>query len=172
VIWHDLGGVVRLWQEVSRWPRLGRLVVGAMLEPGRRSFRIFRQSLRVYLCSAASFYGNPRCDSTLRAGYADYCATPLAAITGTSRVLMAADLRPLVEANPPAVPTLIIHGGQDHIVPPEQARWLAARLPQAELFVVPGAGHLSFAEREDLVNCCVRRWADAHPIFPRPATTP
>jgi poly(3-hydroxyoctanoate) depolymerase len=39
-------------------------------------------------------------------------------------------------------PTLVLTGGADPIVPPVNGRILAARIPHAELEVVPGAGHL------------------------------
>lgn len=40
------------------------------------------------------------------------------------------------------VPTLLIHGAHDFIVPVGYARRAAAHLPRAELHVFPGAGHL------------------------------
>ena len=39
-------------------------------------------------------------------------------------------------------PTLIIHGEQDKIVPLERAKELAAAIPNAELLVLEGAGHV------------------------------
>jgi poly(3-hydroxyalkanoate) depolymerase len=39
-------------------------------------------------------------------------------------------------------PTLVLSGGADRIVPPVNARILAARLPDARVEVVPDAGHL------------------------------
>jgi poly(3-hydroxyoctanoate) depolymerase len=41
-----------------------------------------------------------------------------------------------------ATPTLVLTGGADPIVPPLNGRILAVRIPDAELHVVPGAGHL------------------------------
>jgi poly(3-hydroxyalkanoate) depolymerase len=46
-------------------------------------------------------------------------------------------------------PTLVISGGSDPIVPPINARILAARIPGAQLEVVPGAGHLLLMEHAD-----------------------
>jgi pimeloyl-ACP methyl ester carboxylesterase len=40
-------------------------------------------------------------------------------------------------------PTLLIHGGEDPVVPASHSRWLAARCPGAELRVTSGDGHVS-----------------------------
>lgn len=40
-------------------------------------------------------------------------------------------------------PVLLLHGTDDRVVPPAHAHWLAAHLPDAELRVVPGTGHIS-----------------------------
>lgn len=40
-------------------------------------------------------------------------------------------------------PVLLLHGEADGIVPPGHARWLAGRIPSAELRLMPGDGHLS-----------------------------
>jgi pimeloyl-ACP methyl ester carboxylesterase len=38
-------------------------------------------------------------------------------------------------------PVLIVHGDQDVLVPPENAHLIKSRIPQAEMYIVPGAGH-------------------------------
>jgi pimeloyl-ACP methyl ester carboxylesterase len=40
-------------------------------------------------------------------------------------------------------PVLIVHGGEDQMIPVSHAHWLAARCPHAELRVIPGEGHIS-----------------------------
>jgi pimeloyl-ACP methyl ester carboxylesterase len=40
-------------------------------------------------------------------------------------------------------PTLLLHGGQDGIVPSSHARWLARHCPTAELRLFPEDGHIS-----------------------------
>lgn len=42
-----------------------------------------------------------------------------------------------------AVPTLIVHGGRDRIVPKAHAEWLARRIPGAALWLRPDDGHIS-----------------------------
>ena len=42
------------------------------------------------------------------------------------------------------VPTLILHGSEDELVPVEVARYMASRIPTARLVELPGLGHLAF----------------------------
>jgi poly(3-hydroxyoctanoate) depolymerase len=51
-------------------------------------------------------------------------------------------------------PALVISGDADRIVPPVNARILAARLPRAELEIVTGAGHLVLMDHAD--QCATR----------------
>jgi pimeloyl-ACP methyl ester carboxylesterase len=41
------------------------------------------------------------------------------------------------------VPTLVLHGEQDRIVPAAHGAWLSARIPAGELWIRPGEGHIS-----------------------------
>ena len=45
-----------------------------------------------------------------------------------------------------AAPTLVMHGEQDLVMPPENARLLAERIPGAQLRLQPQAGHLYFID--------------------------
>ena len=49
------------------------------------------------------------------------------------------DLRPLLPQIP--LPTLLLHGDDDRILPLASSQWLAGQLPQSKLHVLPGAGH-------------------------------
>ena len=44
------------------------------------------------------------------------------------------------------MPVLLWQGEQDLMVPPAHARWLAPRLPGADVRLEPGDGHLSVWE--------------------------
>ncbi|MBA3251048.1 MAG: alpha/beta hydrolase [Geodermatophilaceae bacterium] len=50
------------------------------------------------------------------------------------------------------VPTLLACGEQDRLTPLSHSQAMAKELPDAELLVVPGAGHLAMMERPDLVD--------------------
>ncbi|MBU8871267.1 MAG: alpha/beta hydrolase [Gemmatimonadales bacterium] len=54
------------------------------------------------------------------------------------------------------IPTLVIHGAEDQLIPVGEAESMAAALPDAELVVVPGAGHLPNLEQPEVFGDAVR----------------
>jgi len=50
------------------------------------------------------------------------------------------------------VPTLVIAGADDELVPPENSRRLAARIANARLSILENAGHIFWIEQSDAVN--------------------
>lgn len=59
------------------------------------------------------------------------------------------------------VPVLVIVGAADKTSPPEVAADMAARLPDARLEVIPGAGHLSNLEAPEAFNAALISFLDA-----------
>jgi pimeloyl-ACP methyl ester carboxylesterase len=55
-------------------------------------------------------------------------------------------------------PTLLINGAADSINPPALAQRLAARIPQADLIIVPGTGHAVHEERPDWFQATALTW--------------
>lgn len=47
------------------------------------------------------------------------------------------------------VPTLVLHGTEDRMIDPENARVLAERIPRAELVLLEGAGHVYHSEQAE-----------------------
>jgi pimeloyl-ACP methyl ester carboxylesterase len=164
VVWPELTGVVGLWQRLAWNPSLLHLAVKAMFGPGQHSKQIYWASLRSFLADNHGFYSNAHVAQAVREGYQHMCQTPIAAIAGVTRVLSQADLRPTLRQAPPRVPTLLIHGERDPVVPFAQARWLAQTLPQIDFLPVPGVGHLPYGEQETLVNQHVATWLTQHPL--------
>ncbi|MGH9297771.1 MAG: alpha/beta fold hydrolase, partial [Acidimicrobiales bacterium] len=72
------------------------------------------------------------------------------------------DETPSIESRLPRlyVPTAIVQGTSDHIVPAHAARSLAALIPGAELILCHGAGHLLPFDQEETVAGVVRRYAE------------
>jgi pimeloyl-ACP methyl ester carboxylesterase len=53
------------------------------------------------------------------------------------------------------LPGLVLAGDKDLLTPSEHSTEIAEKLPDAELVIVPGAGHLVMFERPGLVNCAL-----------------
>lgn len=66
---------------------------------------------------------------------------------------------PLYEA---PLPALIVHGGVDKVVPPENADVLSEELPRAETTVYDDAGHLVTVERSRPLNDQLLGFLEAH----------
>jgi pimeloyl-ACP methyl ester carboxylesterase len=45
------------------------------------------------------------------------------------------------------VPTCVVVGGQDILTPVSQSRQVASQIPGAEVYVIPGCGHITFTEK-------------------------
>lgn len=57
-------------------------------------------------------------------------------------MLLQTDLRAEAAALKP--PTLVVHGGQDKLTPPDASAWLAKNLPSAQCCLIDGAAHAPF----------------------------
>jgi pimeloyl-ACP methyl ester carboxylesterase len=83
--------------------------------------------------------------------------------------------RPEVESLLPqiACPTLVMTGELDAWSPPAQHKAIAAAIPNSELVIVPGAGHMIQLEAPEAVNNAITRWL-ARPATDstQPSTTP
>jgi pimeloyl-ACP methyl ester carboxylesterase len=58
------------------------------------------------------------------------------------------------------VPTLIVRGEQDGLIPAEEADALAALMPKAEVVVLAGAGHLPPLEVPEEFTGTLARWLE------------
>lgn len=68
-------------------------------------------------------------------------------------------------------PTLILHGELDVIVPPAGAHALAAVIPNADLVLIPDAGHVPTITRPQAVVDAVNEWwGTRHPSQTSPST--
>jgi proline iminopeptidase len=59
------------------------------------------------------------------------------------------------------VPTLVVVGEHDWLIPPSASWVIAEGIPGAELVVIPEAGHFSFIERSEAYADAVRRYLGA-----------
>jgi pimeloyl-ACP methyl ester carboxylesterase len=60
------------------------------------------------------------------------------------------------------VPTLVVTGADDTIVPPQESVTMADAIPDAHLVVIPHAGHLVAFEHSIAFNAALKSWLVAH----------
>lgn len=58
------------------------------------------------------------------------------------------------------IPTLILHGQDDQLIPVSEAEVMRDGIPGAELVIVPGAGHLPNLEQPDIFNEAMREFLE------------
>lgn len=61
-----------------------------------------------------------------------------------------------------SVPTLVMTGSDDRLVPPENSRALADRIPGAELQIIHDGGHIFFVEQSHAVNQALLAFLSCH----------
>jgi pimeloyl-ACP methyl ester carboxylesterase len=74
----------------------------------------------------------------------------------TYRIMTGYDLRPDIQAI--KSPALVVVGGRDRLVNPEESRELARRLPRARAVELPEAGHAPMLEEHQRFNAELRRF--------------
>lgn len=74
-------------------------------------------------------------------------------LLAATRAVLHADFD--LQARSASVPTLLVWGEDDHIVPLAVARGLAERMPSAQLTVIAGAGHQPMWERPTSFNAAL-----------------
>lgn len=83
--------------------------------------------------------------------------TPVAGIKGALHAMAdREDLQPLLPAM--AVPTLILTGLEDRVIPPARSESMAAQIPGAVLVKVADAGHMPMMEQPYSVSIALERW--------------
>lgn len=71
------------------------------------------------------------------------------------------------------VPTLVIWGARDYVLPASQAGAAADRLPDARVSVFPDCGHLPHVEHPDRFSTELAGWlAEQRAVHRRPTTGP
>jgi 3-oxoadipate enol-lactonase len=84
--------------------------------------------------------------------------TPLEGYCGTSAAIPTIDVTHRLSEI--GVPCLVIVGADDIAMPPSMAHTLAKHLPDAQLVVIPDAGHLSNLEQPEAFNAALQKFYD------------
>lgn len=118
---------------------------------------------------ALVFGEHPRRADVLSVAEQIFAADPVA--VGAFRASIGEHQRTSSLAALRGIPTVVLVGSRDRLCPPDHARTIAAALPDAELVLLPGAGHMIAFERSQEVTAHVRGLLEAATVA-APATIP
>ncbi len=165
LIGHSLGGYLAASFAVEHAARLASLVLvspAGLLVPEAPTVDMFRippQDVLGYLTDRPERYGDPDAPPDVDQLVERYRESTTVAQLFWERNF---DLKLARWLHRVKVPTLLLWGEKDRLVPAAQApRWLEL-LPDARLEVVPGAGHLVLGESVD-APAIIRRFLAEHP---------
>lgn len=152
----SMGGATGLWLAVNAPHRLDRLVVACSAakfgepEGWHERARVVReQGMAAIADGVVDRWFTPRLRADAPAVVARFrerlLASPVAGYAACCEALAGWDYRErLAEIS---VPTLVLAGADDPATPPEQGAFVADRVPDARLVVIPAAAHLANVEQ-------------------------
>jgi len=149
-------GVLGQSQWLVRRGPVGQALFKLIYPIGRISPAMFLRVWNVYSADSRAFYAYPDLEECVYGCYSDFTRLDLDAMIQYFSVMPDIDISPILPRI--AAPTLIMAGDRDPIVPPAQARLIADRVPQAELALIAGAGHMLFAERPTEYHRVLSEW--------------
>jgi pimeloyl-ACP methyl ester carboxylesterase len=151
--WHGPLGAL---QRAACRPAVGRRMCQGVLRVLAASRRLHAAALRRQMAVDHRRPSSPALDETidrLHAALRLHDLRCLTEIIGRIRALEISSLLPRI-----AVPTLIVGGQHDPIIPVSHTKALAAAIAGAKLAIVPDAGHLVFAENTPRYQCLLSDW--------------
>lgn len=156
LVGHSMGGLLAAWFAIEQQPRVERLVLAAPAglrvpaHPAEDIFTIPDELFPEYVTADLSvFEGKVPNPPT-----PDFLANNYRELTSAARVLWE---RPYDSRLPRwthrlSMPTLLLWGDADRLIPVGQSEAWAGIVPGAEQRVLPGVGHLLFDESQDAVQ--------------------
>jgi pimeloyl-ACP methyl ester carboxylesterase len=149
-------GALATYQWLARHGALGRALFQGMYSIVRSSFGVGYSMLRAYAADAEAMYAYPHFRACSEAAYPDVKRLDLSSLADYYEVMPDIDISDLLPGI--RVPTLVLAGDCDPIVPPDQARLISQLIPDSDLVMIPGGGHILFAERPAEYQCALGDW--------------
>lgn len=149
-------GALAPFQRFARMGAVGKMLFKAGMKLTFLNRTVYRLALGSYAVDKKSLYAHPAIEATIDLIYPDAKRLDLDAMYLYFRHMPDIDITDWLKNI--HVPTLVVAGSRDPIVPPSQAQLIAHHVPQAELVLLDGVGHLPMAERSQLYHETVIRW--------------
>lgn len=149
-------GMLGLYQRAVRLGWLGETYFKVMFRLLMPHPALYRWAMRFYAADARGLYSHPDLAEAVQRNFPPYRQLDLDALLPYFRHMPDIDIAPQLSAI--QSPALLIAGDCDPIVPPAQSRLIAEHIPQADLVMLAGSGHLPFLERPAEYHRQVSAW--------------
>lgn len=149
-------GILGFYQDAVRagWP--GEVLFKVMYRFIKLHPALYRGAMRFYTADVRALSTHPDVGEAIERTYPHFRHLDLDAMVAYFKSMPQVDISArLPRIN---VPTLLVAGDRDPIVPPQQSRQIAGCVRGAELAVIPGAGHLPFIERPNIYHERISQW--------------
>jgi pimeloyl-ACP methyl ester carboxylesterase len=149
-------GSLGVYQWLARHGPVGRAFFKVGYPIGRISPGVALFLCRSFAADVKAMYAYPHFRTLTYAAYPDFKRLNLSSMADYFEVMPDIDISNLLPSID--VPTLVLAGDCDPIVPPDQARLISQLIPGSELVMIEGCGHLLFAERPAEYQQAVGDW--------------
>lgn len=149
-------GVLGQQQRAAQQGWLGEAYFKAMFNLLKLHPALYRWAMRLYAADPRAMYAHPDLAEAIQRTHPSYQHLDLDSMLPYFKFMPHIDIS--AQLSNIQVPTLLVTGDRDPIVPPEQSIQSARRIPGAELAIIPGAGHFPFIERSAQYHACAQDW--------------
>jgi pimeloyl-ACP methyl ester carboxylesterase len=151
-------GALGLGQTLARLGRGGRSVFKYLYRGPRLTPDKFSRKWSVYAADDKAMRAYPHFRACTEAAYQDFMHLGLDDVLCYFARMPGIDIRDWLHRI--RVPTLVMAGDCDPIVPPAQAHRIQQGVPHADLEMIKGGGHMLFAERPLEYHQALRCWLE------------
>ncbi len=155
-------GALGLNQWFVRQGPLGRSVFKTVYRLGKYP-ALFRMFWQVYANDHISLLKSPHFDGVINSSFLPLQRLDLDAMVTYFAVMPRTDITSCLSKI--AVPTCLIVGDKDPIVPPKQSVTIAEKVASAKLAIIKGSGHLPFFERPMEYKRAIVSWLTEFQVF-------
>jgi pimeloyl-ACP methyl ester carboxylesterase len=149
-------GALGFYQRLARMGAVGEWLFKQGFGVVGRSRSAFVYATRFYVADAAALYAATTFESNIDDSYPAAKQLDVDAMLVWFRQMPETDIS--ARLGEISVPAFVLAGDSDPIVPPAQAQLIHEQVPNSELMMISGAGHLPFAERETEYNAALTAW--------------
>lgn len=149
-------GALGLGQGLVRSGKLGEGAFKAVYEINKKLRRLQPLTWKAYFKHIRHFYAYPHFDALFESFYTAYRHLDMGAMAHYFGAMPDIDITPWLARI--TAPVLVLTGDSDPIVPPAEARHIAAHLSRARLVVIENAGHIPALEQPEATERAIADW--------------